>query len=320
MSGLELARLNLLSPVVLAFVLGVVAVLVRSDLRIPEQLYSALSIYLLLSIGLKGGVELSKISLATFWKPALATLALGVAVPLWTYLILRYLGRFDTANAAALAAHYGSVSAVTFSASLTFLESLKVPYEGFMPTLVAFLEVPAILVALLIARTRMQSGGSLGEAMRELVTGKSILLLAGGLVIGYLSKEDGYKQVAPLFTDLFKGALAIFLLEMGMVAAGRFRDLRAVGAFLIGFGLLMPVIHGAVGIALGTLVGLSLGGSFILGVLAASASYIAAPAAVRIALPEANPGYYLTASLAITFPFNLAVGLPLYYALAQRFH
>ncbi|HEY8600846.1 MAG TPA: sodium-dependent bicarbonate transport family permease [Thermomicrobiales bacterium] len=320
MSGLELARLNLLSPVVLAFVLGAVAVLVRSDLRIPEQLYGALSIYLLLSIGLRGGVELSNTSLGAFWKPALATLALGIAVPLWSYAILRYPGRFDVANAAALAAHYGSVSAVTFSASLTFLESLHIPYEGYMPTLVAFLEVPAIMVALLIARARMRGGGALGEALRELLTGRSILLLVGGLIIGYLSKEEGYKQVAPLFTDLFKGALAIFLLEMGMVAAGRFRDLRAVGPFLIGFGILMPIIHGTVGIALGSAVGLSLGGSFILGVLAASASYIAAPAAVRIALPEANPGYYLTAALAITFPFNLAIGLPLYYAIAQRFH
>jgi len=320
MSGLELAQLNLLSPVVLAFALGVIATLIRSDLRIPEQLYSTLSIYLLLAIGLKGGVELSKTSLAAFWKPALATLVLGVAIPIASYLILCYLGRFDTVNAAALAAHYGSVSAVTFSASLTFLESLQISYEGYMPTLVAFLEVPAIVVALLIARSRIPSGGSLAEAIRELLTGKSILLLVGGLVIGFLSKEGGYEQVAPLFTDLFKGALALFLLEMGMVAAGRFRDLRAVGAFLVGFGVLMPVINGTVGVALGAFIGLSLGGSFILGVLAASASYIAAPAAVRIALPEANPGYYLTASLAITFPFNLAVGLPLYYAIAQQLH
>jgi uncharacterized protein len=315
----ELARSNLLSPVVLAFVLGMLATLLRSDLRIPEQLYAALSIYLLLAIGLKGGAELSKTSLAAFWKPALITLLLGVAIPIWSYAILHYLGRFDVANAAALAAHYGSVSAVTFSASLTFLDRLRVPYEGFMPTLVAILEIPAILVALLIARSRLREAGSIRDALHELLTGRSILLLAGGLAIGFLSGEDGLAKVAPLYVDLFNGALTIFLLEMGMVAAGRFRDLRTAGGFLLAFGMLAPVAHGALGAALGAAVGLSVGGRFVLAVLAASASYIAAPAAVRVALPQANPGYYLTASLAITFPFNLAVGMPLYYAIARWF-
>jgi uncharacterized protein len=315
----ELARSNLLSPVVLAFVLGMLATLLRSDLRIPEQLYAALSIYLLLAIGLKGGAELSKTSLAVFWKPALITLLLGVAIPIWSYLILHYLGRFDVANAAALAAHYGSVSAVTFSASLTFLDRLRVPYEGFMPTLVAILEIPAILVALLIARSRTREAGSIRDALHELLTGRSILLLAGGLAIGFLSGEAGLAKVAPLYVDLFNGALTIFLLEMGMVAAGRFRDLRTAGPFLLAFGVLAPLAHGALGAALGAAVGLSVGGRFVLAVLAASASYIAAPAAVRVALPQANPGYYLTASLAITFPFNLAVGMPLYYAIARWF-
>lgn len=316
---MELARSNLLSPVVLAFVLGMLATLLRSDLRIPEQLYAALSIYLLLAIGLKGGAELSKTSLAEFWKPALITLLLGVAIPIWSYLILHYLGRFDVANAAALAAHYGSVSAVTFSASLTFLDRLRVPYEGFMPTLVAILEIPAILVALLIARSRLREAGSIREALHELLTGRSILLLAGGLAIGFLSGEAGLAKVAPLYVDLFNGALTIFLLEMGMVAAGRFRDLRTAGPFLLAFGVLAPLAHGALGAALGAAVGLSVGGRFVLAVLAASASYIAAPAAVRVALPQANPGYYLTAALAITFPFNLALGMPLYYAIARWF-
>jgi hypothetical protein len=330
MSGLDLVQVNLLSPIVLAFALGVVARLVRSDLHIPDQLYSALSIYLLLAIGLKGGAELSKTSLAEFWAPALVTLAIGTGIPCWCYAVLRSLGRFGVADAAALAAHYGSVSAVTFSASITFLDGLQVPHEGFMPTLVAFLEVPAIVVALLIARTRpaaaggpaadVPGAGSWGEVLHELLAGKSILLLVGGLVIGYLSGEGGLEQVAPLFVDPFKGALVLFLLELGMVAAGRLRDLRTAGLFLVAFGVLMPIFNGAIGVALGTLAGLSLGGSFILGVLAASASYIAAPAAVRIALPQANPGYYLTASLAITFPFNLAIGMPIYYAIAGWLH
>jgi hypothetical protein len=313
---LELVRLNLLSPMVLAFVLGVVATLVHSDLKFPEELYTGLSIYLLLAIGLKGGAELSETPLGSFWAPALVTLALGVTIPIVAYVILRRLGRFEVADAAALAAHYGSVSAVTFAAVQTFLEALKVPYEGFMPTLVAVLEVPAIIIALLIARMALGGGGSWGEVIRELLAGKSILLLLGGLVIGALAGKPGLAQVAPLFVDPFRGALTLFLLEMGMVAARRFRDLRKVGGFLIAFGIIMPVVNGALGMWLGGLAGLSPGGAVVLGTLAASASYIAAPAAVRIALPQANPSYYLTASLAITFPFNLAIGIPLYYGLS----
>jgi hypothetical protein len=313
---LELVRLNLLSPMVLAFVLGIIATLVRSDLRFPEELYTGLSIYLLFAIGLKGGAELSETALAEFWAPALATLGLGVTIPVAAYFILRRFGRLEVADAAAIAAHYGSVSAVTFAAVQTFLQALDVPYEGFMPTLVALLEVPAIIVALLIARVALGQGGGWGEVLRELLVGKSILLLLGGLTIGALAGKPGLAQVAPLFVDPFRGALTLFLLEMGMVAARRFRDLRRVGGFLIGFGVLMPVVNGALGIWLGSLAGLSEGGAVVLGTLAASASYIAAPAAVRIALPQANPSYYLTASLAITFPFNLALGIPLYYGLA----
>lgn len=316
MGTAELIRLNLLSPVVLAFALGIIATLVRSDLRFPDELYTALSIYLLLAIGLKGGVALSQTPIGEFWAPALATLALGAGVPIWTYAILRRLGSFEVADAAALAAHYGSVSAVTFIASLGFLQLVQVPVEGFMPTLMAILEVPAIGVALLIARMRMGGGGTLRSVFHEVFAGKSILLLLGGLTIGYLAGPEGVASVSPFFVDLFYGALMLFLLEMGMIAARRFGDLKKVGVFLLAFGMIMPVLHGALGVWLGGLSGLSVGGSTVLGVLAASASYIAAPAAVRIALPQANPGYYLTASLAITFPFNLIVGIPLYYAFA----
>ena len=280
MGTLEMVRANLLSPVVLAFVLGVVATLVRSDLTFPADLYTGLSIYLLLSIGLRGGVELSHVSLALFWRPALVAVLLGVAVPCWCFAILRGLGRFDVANAAAIAAHYGSVSAVTFAAVLTFLDTLKVPYEGFMPTLVALLEVPAILVALLLARAWSGGGQSWGAVLRELLTGRSVLLLVGGLVIGFLSGETNYKLVAPLFTTLFQGALMLFLLDMGMLAARRLRDLAQAGPFLVIFAVVMPVLHGVLGAWLGTVAGLSLGGSTVLAVLAASSSYIAAPAAV----------------------------------------
>ncbi len=317
---LDLLRSNLLSPMVLAFALGIIATLVHSDLKFPEQLYTALSIYLLIAIGLKGGVELSKTALTEFWAPALVTLLLGLCIPLWSYLILRRLGRFDVANSAALAAHYGSVSAVTFITSQTFLQTLGVPFNGFMPTLVALLEVPAIVVGLLIATTQMGHSQGMSAALREILTGKSIVLLLGGLLIGLLSGEEGFKLVKPFFVDPFNGALTLFLLEMGMVTAGRLRDLARVGWFLIGFGIVMPILHGVLGVWLGTVAGLSLGGSMVLGTMAASASYIAAPAAVRIALPQANPSYYLTAALGITFPFNLAFGIPLYYAIAQWFH
>lgn len=318
METLELVRLNLLSPIILAFVLGIIATLVRSDLKFPEPLYTALSIYLLLAIGLKGGAALSETPLGEFGGPALATLALGVAIPLWSYVIVRRIGRMSVPDAAAIAAHYGSVSVVTFIAALSFLDAAGMRYEGFLPTLVAVLEVPAIIVALVLARVRGGAGrGSWGTVLHEVLAGRSILLLLGGLVIGAASGTAGLTRVAPFFVDPFQGALVLFLLEMGMVAARRFRDLRTAGVFLLAFGVLMPLLHGALGVWLGALAGLSLGGAMVLGTMSASASYIAAPAAVRIALPEANPGYYLTASLAITFPFNLTVGIPVYYAIAQ---
>jgi hypothetical protein len=298
---------------VLAFALGVLATLVHSDLKVPDALYDTLAIYLLLAIGLKGGVALSDARLAEVALPALAAVLLGVGIPVWCFLILRHLGRFDRANAAAVAAHYGSVSAVTFIACLAFLQKIGVAYEGFVPALVAVLEVPGIVVALLLAR---RGEARWGETLRELMTGKSVVLLAGGLLIGWISGRDGFAPVAPLFEGLFRGALVLFLLEMGLVAARRFRDLRRAGPFLLAFAIVMPVAHAALGVTLGTLAGLSLGGATVLGILAGSASYIAAPAAVRIALPEANPSLYLTASLAVTFPFNLAVGIPLAHALA----
>ncbi len=318
MAIVELLQINLLSPMVLAFALGITATLVRSDLKLPDELYTTLSIYLLLAIGLKGGIALAQTSLAAFWAPALATVALGVIIPIIAYGVARKIGKLSVADAAALAAHYGSVSAVTFAAAQTFLDTVGVRYEGFMPALVAILEVPAIVIALLIAQVAGgPQSGDWRKALRELITSKSILLLVGGMVIGWLAGPRGGKEVAPLFVDLFKGALTFFLLELGMVAARRFRDLPSAGLFLLGFSIIIPIFNGLLGIWFGSMTGLSLGGSTILGVLAASASYIAAPAAVRIALPQANPGFYLTAALGITFPFNLAIGLPLYYTIAS---
>lgn len=312
---LDLAAANLLSPMVLAFALGLVAALVKSDLKLPAEVHSALSLYLLLAIGLKGGAALAVSGLGTVLAPMAAALALGIGVPLWSYGLLRRLGRFARADAAALAAHYGSVSAVTFIAAITFLGMAGIAHEGYLPALVAVLEVPAIVVAMWLGRRG--DGGNSRELVHELLAGKVTLALVGGLVIGWASGPEGVKEVAPFFIDPFKGVLALFLLELGRVAGARLRDLRKAGAFLMAFGIAMPVVHAAIGIGLGRLAGLSEGGAFLFGVLAASASYIAAPAAVRMMLPEANPGYYVTASLAITFPFNLTLGLPLYLAMAQ---
>jgi len=321
MSMLDLAAVNLLSPLLLCFALGALAVVLRSDLRFPEPVFNALSIYLMLAIGLKGGVELSRLSPADFVLPGLAALGLGVVIPLWCYALLRRVGRFGVADAAAVAAHYGSVSAVTFVAALAYLDATQTPYEGYAPALLAIMEVPAIVVAFALARRGGATGGAAGstpaEAVREILAGKSVLLLAGGLAIGAIVGEAGYARVKPVFSDLFQGALCLFLLELGMLAAARLADFRRVGPFLAGFAVVMPVLHGALGVGVGHAIGLSVGGATVLGTLAASASYIAAPAAVRLALPQANPGYYLTASLAITFPFNLTLGLPMFNALAH---
>jgi len=327
--ALELVRLNLLSPMVLAFALGVVATLVRSDLRMPDAMYTALSIYLLLAIGMKGGVALSATPLAALLLPALATVAIGVATPLWSYAAARRLGRWSVPDAAALAAHYGSVSVVTFVAAQAFLDRAGVSYEGFLATLVALLEVPAILVALVLAR-RAAVGGTAGggtavggaaggwsATLREVLAGRSIVLLVGGLVIGAAAGIEGSARVAPFFVAPFEGALTLFLLEMGLVTARRLGELRRAGLFLVAFGIGAPLVHGVLGAALGLAAGLSPGGATIFATMAASASYIAATAAVRLALPEANPGRYLTASLAVTFPFNLVVGIPLYARVAQ---
>ncbi len=330
MGTLELIGSNLLSPVVLAFVLGAIAVLVRSDLTFPAELYTALSIYLLLAIGLRGGHELAATPWSAVIKPAVATLGLGVMIPMVCYGLLRRIGHFSIADAAALAAHYGSVSAVTFAATLTFLDAKGVKYEGFMPALVALLEVPAIVVALLIARVASQRAGPVGAAaqtqgkgwgaiLHEVLAGRSVLLMLGGLVIGLVSTGKNIAKVAPLFENLFYGMLVLFLLDMGMVAAKRLREVVKSGGinwFLLVFAVLMPVASGVIGVLAGKVAGMSLGGTTVLGVMAASASYIAAPAAVRVALPEANPGYYLTAAIGITFPFNLTIGIPLVYGIA----
>lgn len=318
---MSLASAALLSPPVLCFGLGALACALRSNLRVPAPVFEAVSIYLLLAIGLKGGAELAETRWSDFAGPAAAALGLGLLIPLWCYAALRRLAGFSVADAASLAAHYGSVSAVTFIAVVSYLERAGTPHEGFMTAILALMEAPAIVVALVLARLAGaggEGGGtrSLGPALHEVVSAKSFLLLVGGLVIGGIIGKAGLAPVRPFFGDLFLGFLCLFLLELGIVAAEKADAAWKAGGRLFAFALIAPLVNGALGLLAGHAAGLSEGGAVVLATLAASASYIAAPAAVRLALPEANAAYSLAASLAITFPFNVVLGIPLYAAAA----
>ena len=316
MDGLQLALTNLTSPPVLAFALGLLATALRSDLKLPDAVYQALSIYLLLGIGIKGGVALSESSFEQIIGPLLGTLALGVVIPVAAFYLLRFT-KLDVANRGALAAHYGSTSLVTFTAGIVFLESLSLQVEGFVNTLLAVLEIPGIIIGLALAAKGITRNISWGESLREILTGKSIFLLVGGVALGFLTGSAGYARIDDFFTGLFTGVLTLFLLELGMVAGRRIKDLKQVGVSLFIFGTSFPILAGSLGVLVGQLTGMSLAGSAALGILAGSASYIAAPAAVRLALPEASPGIYLSASLGITFPFNLTIGIPVMLAVSQ---
>ena len=324
MTIVDAIQANLLSPAVLFFVLGIIASLTKSDLKFPEPLYVGMTIYLLVAIGFKGGVAIADAGLAKVWLPALAAIVLGALIPLWTYPVLRFGGKLPGVDAAAIAAHYGSVSAVTFIAATNYLQAINVPYEKYATAFLAVMESPAILIGVILGTLATKPGtgkpkANLRTAMHEALFGRSIFLLVGALLVGALSGEAGMKKVEPFFVAPFQGVLALFLLEMGLVAGRRVGDLRKVGLFLLAFGVLVPLVNGALGVAFGKFAGLELGGATLLGVLAASASYIAAPAAIRISLPDANPTLYLTSSLAITFPFNITLGIPVYLEVARFF-
>lgn len=317
----EAIRTNLLAPPVLFFALGMTAALVKSDLKFPEALYTAMTIFLLVAIGFKGGVSIQEAGIGAVWLPALAAVALGAMIPLWTYPILRFVGRLPAVDAASIAAHYGSVSAVTFTVAINFLKDANQPYEPYAAAFLAVMESPAIIVGILLGKLVTRNKGSLGTSMKhtlhEAIFGRSVLLLMGSLVIGFLCGKKGMDATSGFFLAPFQGILALFLLELGTVAGRRVADLKRVGLFLLGFGVVMPIVHGTIGLLLGLSVGLSLGGATLLAVLASSASYIAAPAAMRLSLPDANPTLSLTSALAITFPFNVTIGIPLYFAIGQ---
>ncbi|MEW5886022.1 MAG: sodium-dependent bicarbonate transport family permease [Pseudomonadota bacterium] len=326
MPGFDLLIANLIQPIILAFVLGAIAGFLRSELELPAAVISLLAIYLLFSIGLEGGRELAQADLGGLMPLIGLTLFMVVAIPLLVYSVTRLLGRFDISNAAALAAHYGSVSTATFFSSLTLATAMGTPAGGYMVAMVALMEF-AVIFSLLIARVAMaremaasnqasRNQIRIGELLLDTLRGRGIILLGGGMIIGVLTSDAQWQQIKPFYDDLFRGMLMLFLLEMGMTAARHIRAFRDVGWFMLGFGTLMPVVNGIVGVTLAQLIGLDIGGSFVFGALCASASFIDAPAACRASLPEANPGIYLTSTLGITLPFNLLLGLPLYYSYA----
>jgi hypothetical protein len=303
---------------VLAFVLGAIAGFIRSELELPDAVLKLISIYLLFSIGLVGGRELAQVRLADLAGLFGLTVAVTIAIPFITYFVLRRLGGFDVQNAAAVAAHYGSVSSVTFFAAVTFARAMNTPSEGYMTAVVAVMEW-GVIISLAIARFAMgRASGDMrfGELVRDTLRGRGILLLTGGMVIGYLATDRAWGQIAPFYEQLFRGFLMLFLLEMGMTAARQIRQFAQVGLFMTGFAVAAPLVFGLTGVWLAHAIGLSLGSAFVFGAVCASSSYIDAPAACRAALPEASPGIYLTASLGVTFPFNLLIGLPLLYEFA----
>lgn len=318
---------NMLIPAILFFALGFLAQLIRSDLKFPTDLGKALSIYLLVGIGLHGGIELAKIDAGSAIGAVVAALGLGFGLPVIAYFILSLALRIDRLNAAAIAAHYGSVSAGTFVTAVAFLDSQQVAYEGYPVIMLAIMESPAIIIGLLLANlARSGNGNGNGEqrrVSRELVhdafTNGSVVLLLGSMLIGAIAQPAGLNKIMPFYETMFMGVLSLFLLDMGMEASRRIGDFKKVGPSLLVFGIAMPLIGGMVGLAVGHwLLGFGVGGTLLVAVLAASASYIAVPPAMRLAIPEANPSYYLTLSLGITFPFNVIAGIPLYHYLALR--
>jgi uncharacterized protein len=315
------ALATLTSPVVLFFVLGLLAAAARSDLAIPEAIAKALSIYLMIAIGLKGGVAIAQAGVdATAFIALAAGVGASFTIPFLAYAVLRGFGRLNQLNSGAVAAHYGSVSVVTFVTASEILTAAGTAPAGYMVAVLAAMETPAILSGIYLARRGAKPASprpSTGNLWHEVFLNASVVLLLGSLAIGVLTGPQGYAEIAPVFDAGFRGVLCLFLLDMGLIAARRLRDSRAITARLVAFAILFPVLTGALGVSAATAIGLDPGSAAAFGVLCASASYIAVPAAIRLAVPQADPGIYLTLSLSISFPFNILINIGLLTALAR---
>lgn len=320
----ELASANLLSPMVLFFALGLTAAWLRSDLTVPESIAKFLSLYLMLSIGFKGGASVAANGIdAKLGAAIVAGIALSALIPFIGFWLLKTTTRLSRVDMAAIAAHYGSISIVTLLAGIQAVTRANLEYEGYIVAVAAAMETPAIMVALWLAAKGREQGenGENNHVLREVFLNGSIVVLIGSFLIGWMTGKEGLTSLSPFIVDSFKGFLCLFLLDMGLVAGRGMRDgSKNLSPPLVLFGLYMPLIGGALGLATAHAIGMSVGGTALFTTLAASASYIAVPAALRLALPEAKPSIYLPLSLGITFPFNLTLGLPLYIALAQYTH
>ncbi|MCX7874921.1 MAG: sodium-dependent bicarbonate transport family permease [Melioribacteraceae bacterium] len=314
---------NLNTPAILFFLLGFIASVIRSDIKIPDSIVKILSIYLMISIGYKGGYEIYHNGISSdLFKSVLISFLLGFLSTLIVFFIVYKLLKKDSVNAGAIAAHYGSVSVVTFITAISFLEKIGVEYKGYIVGMLALMESPAILIALILVRlfdkkTINFDPSAFKEIIKEALFNGSIVLLFGSLIIGFINGAKGFNLISPFFVTPFQGVLTLFLLEMGMIAGKRIEEFKKVGAKLGSLAVLFPIVNGIFGVSISTFFGLDIGTSTLFGVLTASSSYIAAPAAVRLALPEANPTFYITMSLAITFPFNIILGIPLYFSYAN---
>jgi uncharacterized protein len=323
----SLILFNILNPPVLFFFVGMSAVLLKSDLEIPQPLPKLFSLYLLMSIGFKGGYEIAKSGLnLEIGQTMVAAIAMACIVPFYSFFILRL--RLDNYNAAAIAATYGSISAVTFITANAFLTKLDITFGGHMVAALALMESPAIVVGIVLVkafgkREKTDDGemGTMdwGEVFREACLNGSVFMLIGSLLVGLLTGEAGWNKLKPFTEDSFYGVLCFFLLDMGLIAARRIKELFKAGPFVLGFSVVMPLINAMIGIGLAKIIGMSQGNALLFAVLCASASYIAVPAAMRMTIPEANPSLYISMALALTFPFNIIVGIPIYFQVIQSF-
>lgn len=311
---------NLLDPTILCFVVGLIAGVVKSDLRLPASSYEFVSMYLLLALGFRGGVQLAQVDGAALFMPLMGTIFISMLTPLAAYFVLTRLGKFDRINAGSIAAHYGSVSAVTLATAMTFLKNRGIEFEPYIVALMVMMEIPAICLGIFLAKGGIKAVGNKRKLFGDILLGKGVFLLVSGLSIGIIAGPVKMSALDPLFVDCFKGFLALFLLELGVITARQFSHLKKAGVFLFSFGIIMPLFSGIVGLCIGYYVNLSVGGAMLLAILSASSSYIAAPTALKIAVPEANPVLSLTPSLAVTFPFNITIGIPLYYKLSQMLY
>ena len=344
MDILQLIQSNLLTPIILFFLFGIIAARIKSDLKIPEAVSEFLPIYLLAAIGLHGGIEMRNTGFENMLMPMLVAIGLSLLFTLNHYQILRRLGKFNIFDSYALASTYGAVGAVTFSVGLSFLKNQGVTSEGYLAAVLAVLEPVAFILAIFLTnmavskqiRQKKQSfttddssdidvgmqetKTNLSQVLRESVTGKAIVILLGSIVIGYIIGEDGFGSIRIVFDEMFTGAIVIFMIEMGIIAGQRLEDIKKVGPFLIAFAIIMPTFNGIVGVLVATAMNLSLGGSVMFGLLLASASFIAAPAVLRYAIPQAKPSLYITSALGITFPYNIIVLLPIMFTISTIVH